>query len=115
VPERIFLQHFPEAIALRNWANLSFAGTLEQAVTEVPQKPYIERVGLEVVGNGERAGERHVLFPKFDLGLTPWTGEDLRCSDLGFEDIWTVVRVAKGYPGSMVCGAYPDDFPAHLR
>ncbi len=100
---------------MRNWANPEFEGTLEEACASVPRAPYIQRIGIEVVGNDQRAGERHVLFPKFDLGLTPWTGEDLRCSSLDFEAIWTVVRVAKGYPGAMVCGNFPEDFPAELR
>jgi hypothetical protein len=106
---------FFEDRRLRNWANLRYNGTLEQACEAVLTRPFVQRVGLEVIGHDEHSGELRVLFPKFDLGLTPWTGEELRCSDLGFESIWTVLRVAKGYPGAMVCGTFPDDFPANLR
>lgn len=100
---------------MRNWANPVFLGTLEEACAQVARSPFVERIGLEVEGVDERSGERHVLLPKFDLGLTPWTGEFLHCSDLDFEATWKVVRVAKGYPGAMVCGRYPEDFPPHLR
>ena len=97
---------------MRNWSNAVFHGTLEEACARVPQSPYVERIGLEVEGLDERAGERYVLFPKYDPGLPPWTGDVVRCSDLSFgPTYWRVVRVAKGYPGKMVIGRYPDDFP----
>lgn len=100
---------------MRNWANPVFHGTLEEACARVASHPFVERVGLEVEGVDERSGERYVLTPKFDLGLTPWSGEMLHCSDLGFDSSWRVVRVAKGFPGAMVCGIYPDEFPADVR
>jgi hypothetical protein len=38
-----------------------------------------------------------------------------RCSSLAFNALWRVGRVAKGYPGAMLIGRYPDDFPEDLR
>ncbi len=100
---------------MRNWANPVFEGSLEEACASVAHKPFVERIGLEVEGVDERVGERFVLTPKFDLGLTPWSGEMLHCSSLSFDASWRVVRIAKGYPGAMICGTYPDDFPANVR
>jgi hypothetical protein len=100
---------------MRDWPNPVFAGTLEEACAASEHGPYVLRVGFEVEGIDERAGEHHVLLPAYDPGLPPWTGEMARCSSLAFNALWRVGRVAKGYPGAMLIGRYPDDFPEDLR
>lgn len=98
------------------WANVVYPGTLEEACERVPRQPYVQRIGMEVEGLDEHAGERYVLAPKYDPGLPPWTGDLVHCSALEFgPTAWRVLRVAKGYPGRMVVGRYPDDFPDGQR
>lgn len=99
---------------MRDWPNPLFKGTLEEACAAVPRYPYVERIGLEVESL-DPPHERYVLQPTYDLGLAPWSGDLARCSDAGFDRIFRVVRVAKGYPGRMMCGTYPDDFPTGRR
>ena len=100
---------------MRDWPNPTYAGTLEEACASLAADPPVLRIGFEVEGVDERSAERHVLLPVYDPGLAPWTGEMARCSSLGFEGLWLVGRVAKGYPGAMVIGRYPQDFPEGLR
>jgi len=99
---------------MRDWPNPVFHGTLEEACSKVSRYPYVERIGLEVEAV-EPPHERYVLQPAYDPGLAPWTGDLARCSDAGFDRIFRVVRVAKGFPGRMTCGRYPDDFRAEQR
>lgn len=100
---------------MRDWPNPVFAGTLEDACAAVKSDPNVERIGFEVETIDEQPVRRYVLAPAYDVGLPPWTGEETRCSDIAFEKIFRVLRVAKGYAGDMFCGNYPDDFPAHRR
>ncbi len=101
---------------MRTWANSVYEGTLEEARARVERQPYVERIGLEVEGIDEHAGERHVLAPKYDPGLPPWSGDLVLCPALAFgPTYWRVVRVAKGFPDRMVIGRYPDDFPKGQR
>lgn len=101
---------------MKTWSNPVYPGTLEEACARVQSYPYVPRIGLEVEGIDERAGERYVLAPKYDPALPPWTGDIVHCPDLAFgPTFWRVVRVAKGYPGKMIIGRYPDDFPEGHR
>jgi hypothetical protein len=95
---------------MRDWPNPMFAGTLEQGCSAAAHYPYLERIALEV--EDPENGLRYVLAPAYHAGLPPWTGDLIRCSDISFEGIFRVLRVAKGYPGRMICGRYPDDFRA---
>lgn len=98
---------------MRDWPNPIFPGTLEEACAAVLPHPYVERVGFEVESaDDEHPGERYVLAPTYDVGLPPWTGDLARCSDISFERTFRVLRVAKGFPGAMKLGRYPQDFPA---
>ncbi|MGA3036126.1 MAG: hypothetical protein ABSE64_01475 [Vulcanimicrobiaceae bacterium] len=99
---------------MRDWPNPVYRGTLEEACAAVPAYPYVERIGLEVESI-EPPHDRIVLLPSYDVGLPPWSGDFARCSDAGFDRIFLVLRVAKGYPGAMTCGRYPDDFPTGRR
>jgi hypothetical protein len=99
---------------MRDWPNPLYPGTLEEACASVPAYPHVERIGLEVEAL-DAPHERIVLQPAYDVGLPPWSGDLARCSDAGFDRIFRVLRVAKGYPGRMRCGRYPDDFPAGGR
>ncbi len=99
---------------MRDWPNPVFPGTLEEACAAVRIDPNVERIGFEVESvDGPIA--RYVLTPAYDVGLPPWTGEEARCSDIDFEKVFRVLRVAKGFPGKMTFGNYPDDFPADRR
>lgn len=100
---------------MRDWPNPVFAGTLEEACAAVLPSPFVMRIGFEVDGIDERAGQRFVLAPAYDPGLPPWTGELARCSSLAFDATWRVGRVAKGFPNAMIIGRYPDDFPEDQR
>jgi len=100
---------------MRDWPNPVFAGTLEEACAAASPDPNVERIGFEVETVDEDPVERYVLAPAYDVGLPPWTGEPARCSDINFEKVFRVLRVAKGFPGNMFYGNYPDDFPADRR
>jgi hypothetical protein len=99
---------------MRDWPNPVYDGTLEQACLDAPREPYVERIGFEVEST-DGAAKRYVLAPAYDVGLPPWSGDLARCSDISFADTFRVLRVAKGFPGEMICGRYPDDFPAGRR
>jgi len=101
---------------VRDWPNPVFVGTLEQACAAAQTQPSVERIGFEVetFDEGEPV-ERYVLAPAYDVGLPPWSGDLARCSAISFEKIFRVLRVAKGPPGEMICGNYPDDFPPNRR
>jgi hypothetical protein len=99
---------------MRDWPNPVFPGTLEEACAAVKREPYVERIGFEVE-TVEEPLQRYVLAPAYDVGLAPWTGEEARCSDIDFAKIFRVLRVAKGFPGNMYYGNYPDDFPPDRR
>lgn len=100
---------------MRDWPNPVFAGTLEEACAAASPDPNVERIGFEVETVDEDPVERYVLAPAYDVGLPPWTGEPARCSDIDFEKVFRVLRVAKGFAGNMFYGKYPDDFPADRR
>ncbi len=99
---------------MRDWPNPVFSGTLEEACAAVRSDPYVERIGFEVETLSEPV-ERFVLAPAYDVGLPPWSGEEARCSDIDFEKVFRVLRVAKGFPGKMTWGHYPDDFSSDRR
>lgn len=100
---------------MRDWPNPVFAGTLEEACAAVRTEPNVDRIGFEVETVDEGPVQRYVLAPAYDVGLPPWTGDEARCSDISFAKVFRVLRVAKGFPGRMHCGNYPDDFPAGRR
>jgi hypothetical protein len=81
---------------------------LEQACAAAPPYPDVQRIALEVVD--AESGERAVLAAAYDTGLPPWSDDLVRCSDLGFDRLFAVVRVGLGRAGRMACGRYPDDF-----
>ncbi|GAC1413806.1 MAG: hypothetical protein NVS3B16_05430 [Vulcanimicrobiaceae bacterium] len=97
---------------MRDWPNPVFAGTLEEACAAAKSDPNVERIGFEVETVEDGPAQSYVLAPAYDVGLPPWTGEEARCSDIDFEKIFRVRRVAIGFPGRMILGNYPDDFPA---
>lgn len=100
---------------MRDWPSAAYDGSLEQACTSVAHYPSVERIALEVQPAGDPNGPRYVLTPVYDPGLPPWSGESVRCSALSFDSLYEVVRVGKGYPGAMIWGRYPDDFPPGRR
>jgi hypothetical protein len=81
---------------------------LEQACAAAPAYPDVARIALEVVD--AESGERAVLSAAYDTGLPPWSDDLVRCSDLGFDRLFKVARVALGRAGRMSCGRHPDDF-----
>ncbi|MBD5655752.1 MAG: hypothetical protein IAI50_11325 [Candidatus Eremiobacteraeota bacterium] len=100
---------------MRDWPNPVFSGTLEEACAAVLHDPSVERIGFEVETVDDEPVARYVLAPAYDVGLAPWTGDVARCSDIDFGKVFRVLRVAKGFPGDMLCGNYPDDFPPDRR
>ena len=97
---------------MRDWPNPVYEGTLEQACAAALPHPDVERIAFEVEAIEAPGGARYVLAPAYDAGLPPWSGDLTRCSSISFDGIFRVLRVARGRPGSMTIGCYPDDFVA---
>lgn len=89
----------------QNWSNKPAQKTLPQCCAEIDDayrartSEYVQRIGLEVVGLGDRADERWVLVPAFCYAAGPaLVGNVIRCSGLGLTSEWRIVAVVTGYP-----------------